>query len=156
MSTRNVLRSTFDDFAKAAGFAKKAGTWCRHQDETIAVLELQKSQYGPQYYVNVALWLLVLGEVDCPKEHACHLRSRLDELLPGYEDQLKVVLDLDNPTLAEADRRAKFESILSDQLLPIIGRSSTLEGVKALVADDHLGLFLITGSAQRVLEESVS
>lgn len=152
MTTHNVLRLTFNGFAKAAGFSKKSGVWCRRQHETIAVLELQKSQYGPQYYVNVALWLLELGEAECPKEHACHLRSRLDELFPAHEDQLKIVLNLDNPTLTEVERREKFESILNEQLLPLIDSSSTLEGVKTLVADDRLGMFLITGSAQRVLE----
>lgn len=155
MSTRNVLHMTFDDFAKSAGFTKKSGIWCRRQRETIAVLELQKSQYGSQYYVNVALWLLELGEASCPKEQACHLRSRLTQLLPDPDDQLKVVLDLDDLTLAENDRRATFEALLNDQLLPLIDRCSTLDGVRALAATGHLDSFLITGSAQRVLEESV-
>lgn len=154
MSTPNVLQATFDDFAKAAGFTKKSGTWCRRQSETIAVLELQKSQCGAQYYVNVALWLLALGEANCPKEHTCHLRSRLDELLPEHEDQLKIVLNLDNRILTEEARRAKFESILNGQLLALIDRSTTLDGVRELLSDSHLGLFLVTGSAQRVLEES--
>lgn len=154
MTTQNILRATFDDFAKAAGFTKKSGTWCRRQHETIAVLELQKSQYGSQYYVNVALWLLEIGEASCPKEHACHLRSRLTQLLPNHEDQLKVVLDLDDLTLAENVRQEMFKALLNDQLLPLIERCSTLDGIRALAATDHLGSFLITGSAQRLLEES--
>ena len=34
-----------------AGFTKKSGSWYRRGEETIAVLNLQKSQYGPSYYV---------------------------------------------------------------------------------------------------------
>lgn len=58
MSARNVLQTAFDEFAKSAGFTKESGTWCRRQPDVIGVIELQKSQYGAQYFANVALWLL--------------------------------------------------------------------------------------------------
>ncbi|PZS07781.1 MAG: hypothetical protein DLM55_09900 [Acidimicrobiales bacterium] len=44
-------------------------------------LQLQKSQYGLRYYINVALWLLALGEAQFPKERTCHVRSRLSRVL---------------------------------------------------------------------------
>lgn len=64
----NVIQATFDGFMKGAGFSKRSGSWYRISDEVITVVELQKSQYGLQYYVNLALWLRPLGEVKTPKE----------------------------------------------------------------------------------------
>lgn len=152
MSARNVLQAAFDDFARAAGFTKRSGIWCRRQRETIAVLELQKSQYGPQYFVNVALWLLALGNAECPREHACHLRSRLTRLLPEDEDRLKVVLNLDDSTLTEDHRRATLLEILDERLLPLLDSCATLDGIRSLEATGLLNSFLIAGSALRVLE----
>lgn len=154
MSARNVLQTTFDDFAKAAGFTKKSGTWCRRQQDTIAVLELQKSQYGAQYFVNVALWLLELGDAQCPREQACHLRSRLTRLLPEDEDRLKAALDLDDSSLVEIERREAFLEALEERLLRLLDSCSTLEGVRSLEATGLLSSFLIAGSAQRLLERS--
>lgn len=76
MSQPRILVEAIGKPLKAAGFKKKANTWFLNNDETIAVLNLQRSSYGPQYYINVGLWLKPLGEVDIPKEHHCHIRCR--------------------------------------------------------------------------------
>ena len=49
MSSRNVVQATIDAFSRDAGFTKRSGAWYRRQVETIAVVELQKSQHGSQY-----------------------------------------------------------------------------------------------------------
>lgn len=150
MSVRNVLQTAFDEFAGATGFTKKSGTWCRRRNEVIGVIELQKSQYGAQYFVNVALWLLALGEAQCPKEHVCHLRSRLSALLPDEEDRLAALLSLDVP-MDEDDRRIAFLEVLNVHLLPLLDTCSTLDGIRSLESSGPLESFLITGPAQRVL-----
>ncbi|TQJ33450.1 uncharacterized protein DUF4304 [Arthrobacter sp. SLBN-122] len=60
--SRNVIQTTFDGLMESAGFSKTSGSWYRITDDVITVVELQKSQYGLQYYVNIALWLRPLGE----------------------------------------------------------------------------------------------
>ena len=56
MSTRNIIQTTFDEFGKALDGSKKSGSWYITGPDAIAVLNLQKSQYGPRYYLNVGLW----------------------------------------------------------------------------------------------------
>src|SRR5690349_18200872 len=117
MSERNVIQTTFDGFGKESGCAKKSGSWYRRSDETIVVLNLQKSNYGTAYYVNVALWLLALGEVDAPKENKCHVRTRLDDLVPsGTQGRLTELLDLETP-IDEATRRDELFGLLGEHLL---------------------------------------
>jgi hypothetical protein len=97
--------------------------------------------------------LLALEDIECPREHACHLRSRLTRVLPEYEDQLTVVLDLDS-TMAEEHRGATFLEILNERLLPLLESCSTVDGIRSLETTGVLSSFLIAGSAQRVLERS--
>ena len=70
-----------DVFCRANGYIKKSGSWYRRQPESIAVINLQRSQYSLAYYVNVALWLVALGDSVAPKEHECHVRTRLNRLV---------------------------------------------------------------------------
>jgi hypothetical protein len=51
----------FRAWGKVNGFIRKGTTLRRDQAETIAVVNLQGSQWGGRYYVNVALWLKALG-----------------------------------------------------------------------------------------------
>jgi hypothetical protein len=83
LSERNVVQTSFDEFGKASFGAKKSGSWYRRSDETIVVLNLQKSNYGPSYYVNVAIWLLAAGPADAPKPSHCHVQTRLERLVPA-------------------------------------------------------------------------
>lgn len=78
----DIVKVTFDDFMKASGFVKKGGSWYSTSNDAVIVVELQKSQYGPKYYVNIAWWLRLLGNASAPKEHACHVRTRLARLAP--------------------------------------------------------------------------
>lgn len=87
--SRNVIQTTFDGFMKGAGFSKHIGSWYRDTDDVITVAELQKSQYGLQYYI--ALWLRPLGEAKTPKEQACHVRSRLSLLVGSADGQLEAL-----------------------------------------------------------------
>ena len=57
MSKRNVIQRCVDEFAEGLGMVKKSGSWYRHTDGVITILNLQKSQYAPSYYVKIAFWL---------------------------------------------------------------------------------------------------
>jgi hypothetical protein len=149
--TRNVLQVVVEDFAIRAGFQKKSGAWYRRQTDTIAVVELQKSQYGAQYFINVALWLLHIADAKYPKEQSCHLRTRLTRLIPDEEERLKAFLDLDDPSMSEGERRAGLLELLQTRLLPLLEACSTLRGIRSLEEKDLLKAFLVTGSAQRAL-----
>lgn len=50
MSALNVVQEALDQFGRQAGLEKKSGAWYSQREEVIAVADLQKSQYGPQYY----------------------------------------------------------------------------------------------------------
>lgn len=67
---------------KALGFKKKARTWTRETPDAFQVVNLQKSAFGEQVYVNVAVYLKALGDETSPPEHRCHIRARLERIAP--------------------------------------------------------------------------
>src|SRR6266540_5128131 len=95
MSERNVVQQAFDRFGREARFEKKSGFWYRHSEEVIAVSNLQKSQYGPNYYFNQGFWLRQLGDERYPKVNQCHVQARLEDLLPESERRIGDLLNLE-------------------------------------------------------------
>ena len=151
LSARDVVQATFDEFGRSAGYARKASSWYRRSAETILVVNLQRSQYGPSYYVNVALWLLALGPGEAPKEHDCHVRTRLDDLVPrDCEHRLTALLDLESP-IDDVARREELLALLNSTLLPLADASATLEGLRSVDGERLINASLVEGDAQRLL-----
>ncbi|KZE39580.1 DUF4304 domain-containing protein [Microbacterium sp. T32] len=151
MSQRNVIQTTFDEFGRAAFTTKKSGSRHRQSAETIVVLHLQKSNYGPRYYVNVAVWLLEAGPATAPKPWECHVQTRLGRVVPrGVDDRLRELLDLDAP-IADDVRREELLGVWREHLLPVREAAATLNGLRS---GDGLRLVqasLVNGEGQRLL-----
>ncbi len=153
MSERNAIQRTFDAWGKASGFEKKSGSWYSATDEVISVSNLQKSQYGPSYYINQAFWLRQLGEERYPKHNRCHIQLRLGSLLGERSARFNQLLDLDQP-IAESVRTEELTAVLDHDLLPLIQRSQSVAGLRTLVAEGAFKAAGIRGPAQHLLVES--
>jgi hypothetical protein len=129
---------------KRAGFSKKAGAWYRTGEDVVTVVELQKSQYGKQYYVNVALWILSLGEAKTPKERRCHVRTRLSRLVGDREAELSRLLDLESP-LADDERRGALTEFLGAQMAPVIDVTVSVETLRSPEGQRLVGASLVGG-----------
>src|SRR3989337_1174480 len=84
----NPLLEALKILLKENRFKKKANRWYYHADETILVVNLQKSYYGDQYYINLGVWIKALvnedytkhfpvSDLNFPKEYECHISLRL-------------------------------------------------------------------------------
>lgn len=62
MKTKNPLRLALEDVLGPAGFTRKGDSWYRRSEEIVEVVNLQKSQWGAQFYLNYGIWLRALGE----------------------------------------------------------------------------------------------
>lgn len=80
MSANNPLSSTLAAVATDAGFRSASGAWYRDVAVGVQVLELQKSEWGEQYYVNFGIYVRELGSARSPKLHHCHFYTRATSL----------------------------------------------------------------------------
>jgi hypothetical protein len=150
VSERNAVQRAIDRFGSEAGFEKKSGSWYRYADEVISVFNVQKSQYGPQYYFNQSFWLRRLGEERYPKAHQAHVVARLEGLLPDLEIRIRELFDLEYD-MPEERRVDEIVAILRNRLLPVIERGSSVVGLRSLLDDGIFAAAGIRGPAQEAL-----
>jgi len=56
MDTKEFKR-LFDEVAKSHNFERAFGGWFKESHECIVVLDLQKSNYGGYYYLNLKIYI---------------------------------------------------------------------------------------------------
>jgi hypothetical protein len=150
MRERDVIQRAFDQFGRDNGLERSSGSLYSRTQEVIAVSNLQKSQYGPQYYFNQGFWLRELGKDLHPKYYNCHVQLRLEGLLPAREKQIKILFDLKRE-MADEQRMQELRSLLNSELFPIIERGGSIAGLVSMLADGTLRGAGITGPGQQVL-----
>jgi hypothetical protein len=106
---------------KSNGFSKKSNNWYWNNEEVILIVNLQKTQYGDQYYVNCAVALKSFGAEGFPKEHFSDIRFRLASVVPEEKrDKCNAVFDLENGFYTEDTRKAAATSFFEKYGLSLL------------------------------------
>jgi hypothetical protein len=101
-------------------------------------VNLQKSQYGPRYYVNVGFWLQAVEEAKFPRDDQCHVLIRLDSLIGGTgEDEVNALLYFASEMPGDA-RAQRLGDLLKSRLRPILEQGSSLKGLRKLRSEGLL------------------
>lgn len=126
------------------GFKRKSDSWYWRNDEVILLVNLQKSQYGDQYYVNCGVALKSLGAVEFPKEHHCHIRFRLTSVVAEEEKKdIESVFDLENGSLSDQQRKDEISRLIRDIVLPIFKECSTRNGIAETIKAGRLAKAMV-------------
>lgn len=149
----NELRKLVNLPLSNAGFRGRASTWYREAEVGLQVLNLQRSAYGPQYYVNMGCVPAGM-EVDGmpnPQEYKCPIRARLETAYPELGDEVALLFNLES-AMGDESREARILSILDNNVIPFFERLRTTCGLKleiergvegllvSLTAYQHLGI----------------
>ncbi len=127
------LEAEFTGILKPLGFGKRGKHWVRETAQCFCLVNLQKSDYGDQFYVNLGAFVKQLDpQLTAPQEHQCHYRIRLARLLPD-RTVLERGLDFENE-VAEDERFGIVGSALRDYGLPWLKSVETLEGIRERLA----------------------
>jgi hypothetical protein len=116
---------------RASGYGKERATWRSVRDESILVFNIQGSRSGPAIFINLAVYFRVLGTDAKPLEYDCHLRARLNGLVP---DPLRLIrlLDFgltDGAVIPDDVRHPEIRQLVEHYGLPWLNRYSTLQRV---------------------------
>ncbi|MBL8711477.1 MAG: DUF4304 domain-containing protein [Alphaproteobacteria bacterium] len=134
MKTGNPIKFGIDEALNPAHFQRKSSTWYRYLDETILVVNLQKSNFGKQYYINLGIFAKDLrGDPDDkrdPKESDCHIRIRLDALEPADQDRLRLLLNLEDNSIDAAERQQGIAIAVARTALPFLIQCSTRQSIR--------------------------
>jgi len=152
---QNVIQQTFDAFATSAGMLKHSGTWYRSTDNVIQAVNLQKSQYGPSYYINIGWWLRSLGDVKFPKDDEWHIGIRLESLLALRAEEVNSLLDLDSE-ISDAERSQRLRDLLEADLRPAVDRTTSVDGLRALRREGKLKAAAVRGPAIAIIDKPMT
>ena len=123
-----LLQQALAPGLKAAGFKKTGATWHRFRPSDISVVNLQGSQWGPSFYLNLGVYFRELRGKSRPCEAECHIRSRLE----GHvADSARVhqLLNFENK-FEISTRGQELASLLHTYGLPWLDRVATNAGAK--------------------------
>ena len=96
---------------KLRGFKKSNATWRKDQGESIAVFNVQKSQWGGGvYYLNLGTYFRALGNEVSPTENKCHVRVRLDVKEPSATIAAAMAWFQERALLQDAMKLAEADS----------------------------------------------
>lgn len=134
MQNAKIIIDAISSALKTHGFKKKASNWYLHNNETVLLVNLQKSQYGNQFYINGAILVKALLDLEFPQEEKCHIRFRLGTNDTGApEKRAEILLDLENEFISEDDRKVELENLVIDYILPHLNQCSTLSGIAEVI-----------------------
>lgn len=144
MADSKLVKEALGAPLKEAGFKKKSDSWYWSNDEVVLLVNLQKSQYGDQYYVNGGVALKSLGAAEFPKEHHCHIRFRLTAVVSEEESkEIESVFDLENESLSDQQRKEEISRLVTDVALPILQACSSESGIGETVKSGRLAKAMI-------------
>ena len=127
--------NVFEQSRGQAGFIKKGDSWYFNEAETILVANLQKSNFGKQYYVNLAVYVKQFGEERFPKEHKCHIRIRLDAVVT---DGTENIFNAEDTSVFEEERQNAVAQLMQSKAIPFLRRLATVEGIRQMVRQGEL------------------
>lgn len=104
MSTpeKKLLEAVFAPPLKLIDFKKRGGTWHRAKGAGVQVVNIQGLQWSRIFYINLGVYFPELSKKILPAEYDCHIRRRLDQLLPDRA-RLIYLLDLHSKDFVEAE-----------------------------------------------------
>lgn len=132
MTLTKALLAILNEELRILGFRKTGSTWRLNQDETVIVVNLQKSQYDNAYFINIGFCLQSLPHNDNPKCEECHVYMRLEDLPAASTiDLSNLLLFGDSPTISD-EKGIQIRKAFRDIVIPAILEASTIIGLKAL------------------------
>lgn len=147
-SLTSEFAATMAPIFKAHGFRKSGATWHRDAHRLIQVFNIQKSQWGDQFYLNVGIYLRDLGDEPRPTEYRCHVRCRAERLLADEElENLRECLNFDRPIDRE-ERYARLQQLVADRIRPWFDANLKLEALVAGLRDNTKGFLISRGGAR--------
>jgi hypothetical protein len=120
---------------KPLGYTKRAATWHRDREQVVSLVNLQKSQWGEDWYLNLGVYLKALGSEVRPTEARCHVRCRAASL--GRREMPR-----------DADG---LSALIGDVAVPWLDALATERGIAEFLASERSGACFVHQRARELV-----
>jgi len=137
----------FDTLTKSHNFEKDFGGWFKTSSECIMVLDLQKSNYGDYYELNIKIFIqgmfgnTYIKNKDLVKKH-------IGDIYMRQPDSYKNVFDFEK-SIEDAERKIKLENLFNEFIVPLSNTALYRTGIKKLAEQGVI--FLLPAVNQELL-----
>jgi hypothetical protein len=141
------FKNLFGEMATANGFGKAFGGWLKESSECIAVLDLQKSNFGNYYQLIMKVFVQgVFGKTyikskDLVKKDVGHIRN-------GEPQEYKDVFDFDRQ-VEDLKRKERLEKLFQNHIVPFTDKALSRLGIRELA---NKGEILLLPAVKQELE----
>lgn len=140
------FKSLFDDLAKANNFEKAFGGWFKESSECIAVLDLQKSNFGDYYELNIKIFVQeMFGKIHSKSKDL--VKKEIGTVFTRQPKAFKDALDFDVP-ISDVKRKKRLEDLFKEFIVPFIDKALSREGLRELAQQEEI--FLLPAVKQQL------
>lgn len=155
---KKALESALGAYLVEEGFRKKASSWYRQAEEALQVVDLQKSTYGLQFYLNlccVPSGMDVEG-MPTPKEHKCPIRIRLTAAFPEQRDEIEEIFDLERTSITDLTRKQRIARLMREKVLPFLDHMKNTVSLRRAIEQGMFTRGAVNLAAQKHLAVMIS
>ena len=132
-------KNTFNEIARKNGFEKAFGGWFKESQECMLVLDLQKSNYGDYYEMNVKIFIQgAFGNhyVKCKDL----VKKEIGNIFTRQPKELRDVLIFDDVQMTEEERVFNTEKLFNEFIVPFSQKALSKSGIKELAEKGEIFL----------------
>lgn len=133
------FKSVFGEVAKENGFLKAFGGWFKESPECVAIIELQKSNFGDYYQLNIKIFIQgAFGRTYTLSKDL--IKSSMGHVNTNETQEYKNVLDFDEP-MEDSRRKERLEKLFQNHIVSFTDKALSKSGIIELV--DKGEIFLL-------------
>jgi len=132
MINSRELKKVLNNELSQYGFHRKGSTWLLKKKEVIVLVNLQKSNYGEYYYINIGFLLRHIDDIQNPRVEFCHLQGRADGISENDTSLVSSLLDLES-SLDDENRINLFSLFIREKIIPLVLSGVTIQGLREIV-----------------------
>lgn len=130
------FKNIFSDLAKRNGFVKAFGGWFLESPECIIILDLQMSNFGKYYDLNIKIFVQgIFGSVYTKSKDL--FKKSIGNIFRRHPPEFRDVLDLANQ-MDDKERQQRLESLFNEFIIPFSKKAASKGGIKELANKEQI------------------
>lgn len=124
------FKTVFGEFAKAHNFKKAFSGWYKESPECLAILELQKSNFGNYYQLNIKIFIQgVFEKTYLPSKDL--IKSSMAHVNSSETKDYKNAFDFDEP-MDNNLRIERLKELFENHIVPFTDKTLLKSGIREL------------------------
>lgn len=135
----NNFKKLLNEIAVKSGFESAFGGWFKESNECIAVLGLQKSNFGNNYYLNIKTYIQGIFGISYLKNSDL-VKKDMGDILMRQPKDYDLIFDMDS-LIDDNERKQKLEELFVDFVIPYSDKTLSLAGINELAKNEKIPLY---------------